>query len=178
MNIEEELINKIMMRVQKYFSYDDLPNVKMMLFVSYIVMKFLKNRNTKLLSKNVRRIHKMSQFVIINGTEYECKASSELHYLLFSFTDKTADEVKNIFTDVTSLMIAGEDKVVYGTYENLKLASVEEVFNNQENDDSVINAITVVAKMYIKTQMEVDVDNLKETQNEQDELIAELLYGA
>lgn len=120
----------------------------------------------------------MSQFVIINGTEYECKASSELHYLLFSFADKTVDEVKNIFTDVTSLMIAGEDKVVYGTYENLKLVSVEEVFNNQESDDSVIDAITVIAKMYIKTQMEVDVDNLKVTQNEQDELIAELLYGA
>ena len=120
----------------------------------------------------------MSQFVIINGTEYECKASSELHYLLFSFTDKTVDEVKNIFTDVTSLMIAGEDKVVHGTYENLKLVSVAEEFNNQESDDSVINAITVVAKMYIKTQMEVDVDNLKVTQSEQDELIAELLYGA
>ena len=73
----------------------------------------------------------MSQFVIINGTEYECKASSELHYLLFSFADKTVDEVKNIFTDVTSLMIAGEDKVVYGTYENLKLVSVAEEFNNQ-----------------------------------------------
>ena len=28
MNVEEELINKIMMRVQKYVSYDDLPNVK------------------------------------------------------------------------------------------------------------------------------------------------------
>ena len=50
MNVEEELINKIMMRVQKYFSYDDLPNVKMMLFAAYMVMKFLKNRNTKLLS--------------------------------------------------------------------------------------------------------------------------------
>ena len=28
MNVEEELINKIMMRVQKYVSDDDLPNVK------------------------------------------------------------------------------------------------------------------------------------------------------
>ena len=28
MNIEEELFNKIMMRVQKCVSYDDLPNVK------------------------------------------------------------------------------------------------------------------------------------------------------
>ena len=119
----------------------------------------------------------MGQYVIINGTEYECKASSELHYLFFTFTDKTVDEVKTIFNDVTSLKIAGEDKVVYGTYENLKLVSVEEEFNNQESDDSVINAITVVAKMYIKTQMEVDVDNLKVTQNEQDALIAKLLYG-
>ena len=28
MNVEEELINKIMMRMQKYVSDDDLPNVK------------------------------------------------------------------------------------------------------------------------------------------------------
>ena len=28
MNVEEELINKTMMRVQKYVSYDDLQNVK------------------------------------------------------------------------------------------------------------------------------------------------------
>ena len=28
MNVEEELINKTMVRVQKYVSYDDLPNVK------------------------------------------------------------------------------------------------------------------------------------------------------
>ena len=28
MNVEEELINKIIMRVQKYVSYDDFPNVK------------------------------------------------------------------------------------------------------------------------------------------------------
>ena len=28
MNVEEELINKIMMRVQKYVNDDDLPNVK------------------------------------------------------------------------------------------------------------------------------------------------------
>ena len=118
----------------------------------------------------------MGQYVIINGTEYECKASSELHYLLFTFTDKTVDEVKTIFNDVTSLKIAGEDKVVYGTYENLKLASVEEILSNPE-DCSTTDTTIVVAKMYIKTQMEIDVDELKVTQNEQDALIAKLLYG-
>ena len=118
----------------------------------------------------------MSQYLIINGAEYECKASSELHYLLFTFTNKTVNEVKSIFADVTSLEIAGEDKVVYGTYENLKLVSVEEVlYDPTTSTDSATSS--VVAKLYIKSQMEVDIENLKVTQNEQDEILAELVYG-
>lgn len=119
----------------------------------------------------------MSQYVIINGTEYECKASSELHYLLFTFTDKTVDEVKTIFANVNALQIADEDKVVHGTYENLKLVSVEEILSNPETDESATDVTTVIAKMYIKTQIEVDVDNLKVTQDEQDEIISSLMFG-
>ena len=119
----------------------------------------------------------MGQYVIINGTEYECKVSSELHYLLFTFTDKTVDEVKTIFNDVTSLKIAGEDKVVYGTYENLKLVSVEEVLYDPTDESNDSTTSSVVAKLYIKSQMEVDIENLKVTQNEQDEILAELVYG-
>lgn len=114
----------------------------------------------------------MSQFVIINGTEYECKASSELHYLVFTFTDKTVDEVNAIFENVTSLQIAGEDKIVYGTYDHLRFVSVEQLFN----EDGSVNS--VIAKLYIKSQTEIDIDNLKATQNEQDEIIATLVYGA
>ena len=121
----------------------------------------------------------MSQYVIINGTEYECKATSELHYLFFTFSDKTVDEVKDIFTGVTSLQIAGDDKIVYGTYENLKFASVEETFGEfVENSDGISTVETfVVAKLYIKSQTESDIDNLKISQNEQDEILAELVYG-
>ena len=122
----------------------------------------------------------MSQYVIINGNEYECTATSSLDYLFFTFTDKTVDEVKSIFTDITSLQIAGEDKKVYGTYENLKFVSVEETFGDEltGNEDGTSTATKkVIAKMYIKSQMEVDIDNLKTTQNEQDEILAELVYG-
>ena len=119
----------------------------------------------------------MNQYVIINGTEYECKASSELHYLLFTFTNKTVNEVKSIFADVTSLEIAGEDKVVYGTYENLQLVSVEEVLYDPTDESADCTTSYVVAKLYIKSQMEVDIENLKVTQNEQDEILAELVYG-
>lgn len=121
----------------------------------------------------------MSQYVIINGTEYECKATSELHYLFFTFSDKTVDEVKDIFTGVTSLQIAGDDKIVYGTYENLKFVSVEETFGEfVENSDETSTLETfVTAKLYIKSQTEVDIDNLKISQNEQDEILAELVYG-
>lgn len=121
----------------------------------------------------------MSQYVIINGTEYECKATSELHYLFFTFSDKTVDEVKDIFTGVTSLQITGDDKIVYGTYENLKFVSVEETFGEfVENSDGISTVETfVVAKLYIKSKTEVDIDNLKISQNEQDEILAELVYG-
>ena len=121
----------------------------------------------------------MSQYVIINGTEYECKATSELHYLFFTFSDKTVDEVKDIFTGVTSLQITGDDKIVYGTYENLKFVSVEETFGDfVENSDETSTLETfVIAKLYIKSQTEVDIENLKISQNEQDEILAELVYG-
>ena len=121
----------------------------------------------------------MNQYVIINGTEYECKATSELHYLFFTFSDKTVDEVKDIFTGVTSLQIAGDDKIVYGTYENLKFVSVEETFGEfVENSDETSTLETfVIAKLYIKSKTEVDIDNLKISQNEQDEILAELVYG-
>ena len=121
----------------------------------------------------------MSQYVIINGTEYECKATSELHYLFFTFSDKTVDEVKDIFTGVTSLQITGDDKIVCGTYENLKFVSVEETFGEfVENSDETSTLETfVIAKLYIKSKTEVDIDNLKISQNEQDEILAELVYG-
>ena len=121
----------------------------------------------------------MSQYVIINGNEYECKATSELHYLFFTFSGKTVDEVKDIFTGVTSLQITGDDKIVYGTYENLKFVSVEETFGEfVENSDETSTLETfVIAKLYIKSKTEVDIDNLKISQNEQDEILAELVYG-
>ena len=114
----------------------------------------------------------MNEVVIVNNKEYECKSSSELHYLYFTFTDKTAEEVKEIFTGVTNLQIADkEDGSVFGTYENLKLISVEEVIGDRDADPSVI------AKLYIKTQLEADVDTLKKTQDEQDMIMAELMFG-
>ena len=54
MNVEEELINKIMMRVQKYVSYDDLPNVKDDVICCVYGYEISENRNTKLFSKKVK----------------------------------------------------------------------------------------------------------------------------
>ena len=113
----------------------------------------------------------MNEIVIVNDKKYECKSSSELHYLYFTFTDKTAEEVKEIFANATSLQIADKDGTVFGTYENLKFISVEEVVGDGDADQSVI------AKLYIKTQLEADVDTLKVTQDEQDTIIAEMMFG-
>lgn len=118
----------------------------------------------------------MSEFVIVNNKEYECVTSSELHYLFFTFTGKTVDEVKQIFDGVTELKITDEDKVVRGNYENLKLISVEEVVGTPLDTEGTVTS-SVIAKLYIKTQIEVDVDTLKITQDEQDSIIADLVFG-
>lgn len=116
----------------------------------------------------------MNEIVIVNNKEYKCTSASELHYLYFRFKDKTAEEVKEIFTDATNLKIADKDGSVFGTYENLKLVSVEEVVGSKTDEDGTTS---IIAKLYIKTQLEADVDTLKVTQDEQDTIIAEMMFG-
>ena len=119
----------------------------------------------------------MNEYVVINDTKYECSTSSELHYLYFTFTNKTVDELKELFTNVTELQIVDEEDVVRGSYENLKFISVEEVVGSVSEDDDT-SVPSVIVKLYIKSQLEVDVDILKITQDEQDEIISELIFGA
>ena len=119
----------------------------------------------------------MNEYVVINDTKYECSTSSELHYLYFTFTNKTVDELKELFTNVTELQIVDEEDVVRGSYENLKFISVEEVVGSVSEDDDT-SVPSVIVKLYIKSQLEVDVDTLKITQDEQDEIISELIFGA
>ena len=119
----------------------------------------------------------MNEYVVINDTKYECSTLSELHYLYFTFTDKTVDELKELFTNVTELQIVDEEDVVRGSYENLKFISVEEVVGSVSEDDNT-SVPSVIVKLYIKSQLEVDVDTLKITQDEQDEIISELIFGA
>ena len=118
----------------------------------------------------------MNEYVVINDTKYECSTSSELHYLYFTFTNKTVDELKELFTNVTELQIVDEEDVVRGSYENLKFISVEEVVGSVSEDDDT-SVPSVIVKLYIKSQLEVDVDTLKVTQDEQDEIISELVFG-
>ena len=118
----------------------------------------------------------MNEYVVINDTKYECSTSSELHYLYFTFTNKTVDELKELFTNVTELQIVDEEDVVRGSYENLKFISVEEVVGSVSEDDDT-SVSSVIVKLYIKSQLEVDVDTLKITQDEQDEIISDLVFG-
>ena len=89
---------------------------------------------------------------------------------------KTVDELKELFTNVTELQIVDEEDVVRGSYENLKFISVEEVVGSVSEDDDT-SVPSVIVKLYIKSQLEVDVDTLKVTQDEQDEIISELVFG-
>jgi hypothetical protein len=78
---------------------------------------------------------------------------------------KEITEIHNAFKDVTDLTISDSDGNIYGEYSNLVYVS-----STVDADGNVTIA------MHIKSDIEIRLAVLEETQAEQDEAIAEL-YG-
>ncbi len=106
------------------------------------------------------------EYITANGTEYECqKVTTTTNSIVFTL-EMDATTAKSTFNDVSSLTVAGEDKAVYGTYDNLKFA-----YAMVDEDGNV----TVC--MRIKTELECQVESLEARYNEQEEIIATLMFG-
>ena len=107
------------------------------------------------------------EYIKANGTEYECQSvTTGLDSISFVMAGQEISAIKTSFKDVTALEVSGEDKTVYGTYENLSFESA-----TVYTDDSI--RVT----MHIKSDTEVRLENLEQSQSEQDEMIAELMFG-
>lgn len=107
------------------------------------------------------------EYITANGTEYECQSvTTGLDSISFVMAGQEISDIKTSFKDVTALEVSGEDKTIYGTYANLSFESA----TVYEND-------SVRVTMHIKSETEVRLENLEESQAEQDEVIAELIYG-
>lgn len=107
------------------------------------------------------------EFVKANGAEYACKAVvTGVGNISFSMEGQAVADIEEAFRPVAELTVSGEDKEVYGTYENLSFESA-----------TVYEDGTVMVTMHIKSKTELRFESLEQTQAEQDEVLAELLGG-
>ena len=106
------------------------------------------------------------EYITANGTEYECQSVTTSTDGIAFVLEGDVSEVASAFKQVTELTVAGEDKEVYGVYDNLMFSSAM--------IDS--NDMTTVS-MHIKSDTEQRIDTLDQTQSEQDEMIAALMFG-
>ena len=110
---------------------------------------------------------KEKEYVHIDGKSYEAllivTSNDSVSFTLQNMT--VADAVEK-FESATAVDVSGEDQQIYGAYKNVTFEAVT------VNGD---NSITVAFKVPSDTERRISV--LEKTQEEQDEVIAELLGG-
>lgn len=107
------------------------------------------------------------EYITANGVEYACKAVvTGVDSVTFSMEGQAVADIEAAFRPVTELTVAGEDKKIYGTYKNLSFESA-----------TVYEDGSTMVTMHIKSDTELRLESLEQTQAEQDEVLAELLGG-
>lgn len=106
------------------------------------------------------------EYITANGVEYAAKSvTTKMDGIGFTL-EGDVSEIASAFKSVTELTVSGEDKVVYGVYGNLSFSSA------MVDSEGLITVF-----MRIKQDMEQHVETLEQSQAEQDEVIAEIMYG-
>ncbi len=116
----------------------------------------------------------LNEIITVGGIDYAVQnISTRLNTISFVVQEMTMDEAEAAFKTVTALCVKSEDGEVYGEYPDVDYVSVMK---------DVAGDVTVT--MRIPTQMELQIAELQKSQAatdksqaEQDEAIAELLYG-
>nr|DAF21166.1 MAG TPA: hypothetical protein [Caudoviricetes sp.] len=112
-------------------------------------------------------VAKEKEYVHIDGKSYEAllivTSNDSVSFTLQNMT--VADAVEK-FESATAVDVSGEDQQIYGAYRNVTFAAVA------INEDK---SITVAFKVPSDTERRISV--LEKTQEEQDEVLAELLGG-
>ena len=110
---------------------------------------------------------KEKEYVHIDGKSYEALLiATSNDSVSFTLQDMTVANAAEKFESATAVDVSGEDQQIYGAYRNVTLAAVT------ANGD---NSITVAFKVPSDTEQRISI--LEKTQEEQDEVIAELLGG-
>lgn len=107
------------------------------------------------------------EYIKINENQYECEKISVSEYAVaFKLKGKEITDVVTVVKNATSLTIGDETNKVYGKYPDVKFESAT-VYADE--------SIEVV--MHIPSEVEKRLDSLDASQADQDESIAEIMYG-
>lgn len=107
------------------------------------------------------------EYIKANGAEYAYSSViTGVDSISFLIEGQAVADMEKTFRPVTELTVAGEDKEIYGTYKNLSFVSA-----------TVYEDGSTMVTMHIKSDTEIRLESLEQTQAEQDEVIAELLGG-
>lgn len=110
---------------------------------------------------------KGKEYVHIGGKSYEALLiATSNDSVSFTLQDMTVADAVEKFETATAVDVSGEDQQIYGAYRNVTFAAVA------TNEDK---SITVAFKVPSDTERRISV--LEKTQEEQDEVLAELLGG-
>lgn len=109
----------------------------------------------------------MNEIIIIGGTNYTAtKVSTGMNTISFTISGMTADEAYEIFKNATSLEVGEAEGAAYGLYPDVKFDQL-----------TIYADESITVTMRIPTETEKQISALQISQAEQDEAIAELLYG-
>jgi len=107
------------------------------------------------------------EYIKANGVEYAYSSViTGIDSISFLIVHQKVADMEEAFRPVTELTVADEDKEIYGTYKNLSFVSA-----------TVYEDGSTMVTMHIKSDTELRLESLEQTQAEQDEVLAELLGG-
>ena len=109
----------------------------------------------------------MNEIITVGGEKYTAtKVETGINTISFILHGLTADEAETAFKYAEYLIVGDDQDNVYGEYPNVAYKSV-----TKDADGNVS------VSMSILTQYQVHIKELQLSQGEQDEVIAEMLYG-
>lgn len=99
------------------------------------------------------------EYITANGTVYMCQIETQSDTVILKF-NKKIEKMKEVFEKITAFTVSEKDGEVYGEYKNLKFQSIT------EQEDGAVEI-----KMRILGKMEIAINELQKTQDEQDRAI-------
>lgn len=109
----------------------------------------------------------MKELIMIGDVSYVVeKVETRVNTISFALENPFPEDIEAVFKDVKSLKVGNTDGEVYGDYPDVEYESL-----------TIKATGEIIVTMHILDKNEKQIRDLQESQADQDEVIANLLYG-